>query len=101
MVLWCNCWVRLKKEHVQKIAELVLKNLKAPNIIKMRVPETKVLDRIIKAINDDLYAEVRLEDEARKMLDTYRAQINAGQLDERKALLMIKKQLAKDKKMVL
>ncbi len=91
----------LRDRHIKKIAELVLKNLKDKKLITLRVKEGAILEGIEKVIHDDLMAEVKLDQEARKLLDNYRGQIQSGQLDEQKAFVMIKKQLAKDKKMVL
>lgn len=93
--------MRLKKEHIERIAGLILAGLKKKNLIKPRVSEPKILEKINAVITEDLSAEVRLEDEARKLMDKFRPQIQSGELDERRAFLMIKKQLAKEKKMVI
>lgn len=93
--------MRLKKEQTQKIAELVLKNLREKKLITPRVPENKILESIYAVITNDLMAEVKIEDEARKLMDKYRAQIESGMLNERELLMKIKKQLAKERKIIL
>lgn len=93
--------MRLKKEHIERIAGLILNGLKKKNLIKPRVGEQKILEKINAVITEDLSAEARLEEEARKLMDKYRPQIQSGELDERRAFLMIKKQLAKERKMVI
>lgn len=93
--------MRLKKEEITKIANIILTRLRDSKTIKPLVSEAKILAKIEEVIISDLAAEDRLNDEARKLLDQFRPQINSGQMDENKALMMIKKQLVKDKKMVL
>ena len=61
--------MRLKKEHIEKISGLILAGLKKKNLIKPRVSEMKILEKINVVITDDLSAEARLEDEARKLMD--------------------------------
>jgi hypothetical protein len=45
--------------------------------------------------------EDRLDAAVRQILDTYKTQIEKGQVDERTMFLMIKKQLAKERGMIL
>ncbi len=93
--------MRLKKEQVHKLAEQILRNLKAKNLLTLRKKEPEVLEAIVKVIHDDLEAEVKLDQDARQMMETYRAQIQAGSVDEQRLFQMIKKQLAKDRKLTI
>lgn len=93
--------MRLKEEHIQRIARLVLRQLKTKNLITPRVSEEKIEAKIVAVITKDLRAEVEIEAEARKVLAGYRTQIASGEIDEHKMFLMIKKELAKKKGMVL
>lgn len=93
--------MRLKKEHIDRISSLILKNLQSKKLITPRVPEPKILAKIVETITADMHAEDKLDNDARKMMDTYRQQILSGSLDERKVFQMIKKQLAKERKMIL
>lgn len=93
--------MRLKKEHIDRIAELILAQLKAKNLVKLRSPDKTILAKMIQIITQDLMGEDDLERKARDLLDQYRPQIQSGQLDERRAIQMIKAKLAKEKKMVL
>ncbi|MBI2340980.1 MAG: DUF507 family protein [Deltaproteobacteria bacterium] len=93
--------MRLKTEQILKISELILHNLQEKKLIAPRVPKNKILESIAAIITGDLMAEVKIEDEARKLMDKYRTQIESGMLNERELLLKIKKQLAKEKKIVL
>jgi len=91
--------MKLKKEQIQKLANKIFRELKDKNQLIMRVPEAKVIEKIHDVILADLKAEDDVEVEARKILDKYRAQDPS--IDERQMLLMIKKQLVKEKKLVL
>ncbi|MDO8518995.1 MAG: DUF507 family protein [Deltaproteobacteria bacterium] len=93
--------MRLKKEHIDRISTMILNGLKNKKLIKPRVPDEKIRLKIIETITADLHAEDQVDAEARKLMEGYRKQIESGQIDERKMFQMIKKQLVKDKKMVL
>ena len=93
--------MRLKKEHVDRIATMVLRALNEKKLIKPKVTDDKIKLKIIETITADLHAEDKVDEEARKLMENYRKQIESGQIDERKMFQMIKKQLIKDKKIVL
>lgn len=60
-----------------------------------------LFDLMEKIITNELSVEDRLEAEARKLLESYEAQIEKGDVDPHKMLLMIKKQLAREKGVIL
>lgn len=93
--------MKLKEEHIDKIANLVLRRLEEKNLIQLRASTSDFLEKVKSVIKSNLSEETNLEDEARKLLDQYRPQIQAGLLDETRALNMIKKQLAKERDIVL
>ena len=93
--------MRLRKEQILKISELILRKLQEKKLITPRVPEKEIFESIAAIITGDLMAEVKIEDEARKLMDKYRSQIEAGMLNERELMMKIKKQLAKEKKIVV
>lgn len=93
--------MRLKKEHIDRIATLMLNALNEKKLIKPKVTDEKIRTKIIETMLADFHAEDKVDEEARKMMETYRKQIESGQIDERKMFQMIKKQLIKDKKIVL
>lgn len=93
--------MRLRKEQIQQIAHRIVDQLKAKKLIIPRTKEHDILTKVIDVITADLVAEDALDAEARKLMDQYRPQIASGDMDERRAFLMIKKQLAKEKKLVI
>lgn len=92
--------MRLKKDQIQKITEKVLKSLEDQKLVKLKAPRTTVLDRIHKAIFDDLAAEDRLDEDAKNLMEKYRSQLPPG-ANQQELLNKIKKQLATERKIVL
>jgi hypothetical protein len=92
--------VKLKKEHIERISRLILGKLKEKKLIEMRVGEDRIFHKIIDVVTSDLGAEDKLDRDARDLLDQYAAKAG-GDIDRQQMLHMIKKQLAKERKMVL
>lgn len=93
--------MRLKKDQIEKIAHRVLGELKSKHLATFKGSEAAIVERIQKAIHDNLAAEARLDEDAKKLMDQFRAQIAAGQLNQQELFNKIKKQLAKERKFVL
>lgn len=96
--------MRLKKEEVKKIAELTVKNLKGHSLITTKVADEKIHERIELVIHKNLDEEAAIEEEVKRIMEQYRTQIASSQdgaIDPQKAYMMIKKQVAKDRKFVL
>jgi hypothetical protein len=93
--------VRLKKEQIEKISQILLKELSDKGLANFKVPEAKVLTRIQETITADLEAEDQLDREVHALMDQFRRQIESGHLNERDLFMKIKKELAKKKKLVL
>jgi hypothetical protein len=93
--------MRLKKEQIQKVSEKILHSLQAKNLVNLKVDAGVVLERIKRAIQDDMDAEDKLDLEVRKIMDRYKQQISSGQLSEQQVFQMIKKQLVKERKLVI
>ncbi len=93
--------MKLKKEEVRRIAELVQARLKETHLLATSTPEDRILERIEVIILKNLEEEVAIEDEVKKLMEQYRTQIASGAIDSQKAYMMIKKQVAKDRKFIL
>ena len=93
--------MRLKKEQVEKLSQILLKELSGKGLANFKVPEAKILARIQETITADLEAEDQLDREVHALMDQFRRQIQSGHLNERDLFMKIKKELAKKKKMVL
>jgi hypothetical protein len=93
--------MKLKREEVRKIAELVMKNLGAHSLIETKSPHEKLVERIETVIFKNLEEEAAIEEEVKKLMEQYRSQIASGSIDPQKAYMMIKKQVAKERKFIL
>ena len=93
--------MRLKKERISALAETLVDRLTGQQIIRTESSKGDIAAGVEQIITDELSVEDRLDDDVRKLLDQYQAQINKGQADERTLFLMIKKQLAKEKGVIL
>ena len=88
----------LRKVHIDKISHLI-----AVFFTEKRLnlaPEGVILGKISSILNENMEKERAIDIEAHKLLDKNRRMMNPD-IDEAKAFMMIKKQLAKQKNFVL
>ncbi len=78
-----------------------MKNLKEKGKTTFKAPEEKIYLKILETITRDLQAEDKLDADVRKLMDQYQAQIRSGQMDAQKVFQMIKKQLIKERNLVI
>lgn len=93
--------MRLKKEEIAALAQLILKNLKGKGLVQPRVTEGAITSRIESVIFTNLEEEAAIEEEVKKIMEQHRSRIASGSVDPQKAYMMIKKQVAKDRKFIL
>ena len=88
----------LRKIHIEKISHAITSKLVENK--SLLASEEAVFGRISSILTENMEKERAIEDEAHKLLDKNRKTF-AGDIDEAKAFMMIKKQLAKQKNFVL
>lgn len=93
--------VRLRKDEIERLSRQIGAQLKSKNVIQLKVGEGALLQKVIDVITHDLAQEDKVDEDARKLINKYRSQIDSGMMDERQVFQMIKKQLAKERKLVL
>ncbi len=93
--------MKLKKEEIAKISRLIASHLTAAKLWELKIGEDKVVARIEVIIGKNIDEEAAIEEEVKKLMDQYRDQIGSGAIDPQKAYMMIKKQVAKERKFVL
>jgi hypothetical protein len=93
--------MRLKKERITALAQTLIDQLTEQKAIRLETSKAETISSLEQLITEELMIEDRLDAEVRQILETYRVQIEKGQVDERKMFLMIKKQLAKDRGIIL
>jgi len=93
--------MRLKKDQVEKASRLILNALKEKGKTTFKVSEDKIYLKILEVFLGDLQAEDKLDADVKKIMEQYRAQIASGQVDSQKVFQMIKKQLIKERNLVI
>jgi len=92
--------VRVKEFQIRLVCQKVLDGLRAKGLIRLRLAEAQVMTRMIEIFVAELKLEDEINAEAEKILKQYESQMG-GQIDRQKMFQMIKKQLAKDRGVVL
>lgn len=93
--------MRLKKNRITRLAKALTDRLTEQKAIRLEGPKADLTALLDQIITDELMVEDRLDAEVREILRTHEADIERGQVDERKMFLMVKKQLAKEREIIL
>jgi hypothetical protein len=92
--------MQLQREYVAYMAKQLLKRLTAANLIQYDQPEY-VNEVMFEVMIDELSVEDRINDEARKILEQHGEQMNFYGATYEEAYRAIKKQLVRERKVVL
>jgi len=92
--------MQLQREYVAYMAKQLLKRLTAANLIQYDQPEY-VNEVMFEVMIDELSVEDRINDEARKILEQHGEQMNFYGATYEEAFRAIKKQLVRERKVVL
>jgi len=91
--------MKIKPEQADRLADRLLKNCRAKDLIILKTDEGTVRKRIGEIITQNFREEEAIEAEARKMLDSHAGQTKT--MDQHKMFLLIKKKLAEKKGFIL
>jgi hypothetical protein len=93
--------MRLSQGRVVGLAQVIIERLVKGRMAEP-VRDRKALESALeRLIADELAVEDRINAEAKQLLQKYEAQIQAGQLNEQQLFVMIKKQLVKQRGVIL
>lgn len=92
--------MRLTTGQLQSIASKVLEAWKKQNLVTFKEDEKKVLARMVDAIKSDYQKELDLDADVNKMLDQLE-KTNSGEFQRYKMYPLVRKQLAKERKIIL
>ncbi len=92
--------MRLKELQVKQLCQKVLLTLRSKQLIVLKRPEGEILAKMEQLFIADLKIEDEINREAEKLLDQYAKQMG-DKIDRQKMFQMIKKQLIKDKNVVV
>jgi hypothetical protein len=90
--------MKIKSEQLENMAQSIFAELVSKKMIKVLSSPPSVIKKIAAILLADAHKEEEIENEARKMMAKFEAQIQSGEIDYHKMYTMIKKQLMKDKK---
>jgi len=92
--------MRMKESQVKQICQKVLLTLRSKQLINLKKSETEVLAKMEEIFLRDLRVEDEINREAEKLLEQYARQMGSH-IDREKMFKLIKKQLIKDKNVVV
>ncbi|MFN8845527.1 MAG: DUF507 family protein [Bdellovibrionales bacterium] len=92
--------MKLTTAQLQSIASKVLEAWKKQNIVVFKDDEKKVLSRMVETIKADYQKELDLDIDVNKMLDQLE-RTNSGEFQRYKMYPLVRKQLAKERKIIL
>ncbi len=87
--------MKIKPEQIDRLADRLLKNCRAKDLISLKTGEETVRKKIAQIITQNFREEEAIEEEARKMMDSHAGQTKT--MDQHKMFLLIKKKLAEKK----
>ncbi len=93
--------MRLKKEMVQYIAQVMAKKLTERGYVTYEGNLRNIEALFTNVIIDDLSVEDRLNEEVRDILEQHQEKIDRSNIDYHKMFLMIKRKLAQERGLVL
>jgi hypothetical protein len=93
--------MKLTAERVRRLSEVVLARLQNEKLVEAPEAKKPIVEALEQAITYELQAEDRLNADVRNVLKTYEKEIERGQIDYQKMFSMVKRQLAKERGVIL
>ena len=93
--------MRLPKEYINKISELIVKNLTEKELALFKVEKQKVIEKIEEVITKNLREEDELNREVERLLEAHSKQLRESAVEYRKMFNMIKSKLARERNLIL
>ena len=93
--------MRLSKERIAHLAESLAQRLTQQKLVALSGSHQALVETLGRTVTEELLVEDKLNDEVRTLMKKYEAEIEKGQVDYQKMFLMVKKQLAKDRGVIL
>jgi hypothetical protein len=93
--------MRLSRGRIEMMAKAVVERLLTRRAIAAPGVEEALSARVVEVIERELALEEQLNQDARALMQQYQRQIASGQIDYQRMFTMIKRQLAKERGVVL
>jgi hypothetical protein len=92
--------MRLTTPQINRLVKMILQELQVAELIQAKVPDDKLLKRGAELIAHQYQLERQLDQDVQKMMDELERQ-NPGSFERGKMFPMLKKRMAKERKLVL
>ncbi|MFN7905098.1 MAG: DUF507 family protein [Pseudobdellovibrionaceae bacterium] len=92
--------MKITTQQISALAQMIFSEWKKSSLVKMKVDEKQVLERITEVIKENYEVENELDREVQKMVDDLEKQ-HGNTFQRHKMQQMVKQQLAKQRKIVL
>ncbi len=93
--------MKLAKERVASLSKILVETLLKEALIASSAKKELLVGKIESVILENLQVEDRLNAEVREILKGYEKEIERGEVDYQKMFQMVKKQLIKDRDLVI
>lgn len=93
--------MKLSKERIAHMAESLARRLTQRHLVALTGSQQALVEILTHAITEELSVEDRLNEEVRALMKKYEAEIEKGQVDYQKMFQMVKKQLVKERGIIL
>jgi hypothetical protein len=93
--------MRMTHERIVTMAHAIVHRLVAQRAIGVHGPEVELAAHVTSLIERELALEDQLNRDARELLKQYQRQIDSGQVDYHRMFTMVKRQLAKERGVIL
>jgi uncharacterized protein len=93
--------MKLSKERIAHMAESLAQRLTQQKLVALAGSHQALVETLGHAITEEMSVEEKLNAEVRTLMKKYEAEIEKGNVDYQKMFLMVKKQLAKERGVIL
>ena len=93
--------MRLRREMIQYLAQVVVRDLSDKGCIQMLAEREKVEELVREVITEDLQVEDRLNDEVKALLQAFSNEFSRGEADYHKMFTMVKRRLVQERGLIL
>jgi hypothetical protein len=93
--------MRLRKKLIDYVAQTVTTSLLDKELLRLDGAEETLTAEIRRLITEDLLVEDRLNEEVKNILRAHTSEIDRGNIDYARMFAMVKKQLVKERGLIL
>jgi hypothetical protein len=93
--------MRLRKKMIEYVARTVTDNLLEKELVTLDIPADAMTAEIRRLITDDLLVEDRLNEEVKEILRAHTEEIDRGNIDYARMFAMVKRQLVRERGLIL